>query len=68
VWAYSILRRQYQYTKTLKAAISAGRKHLVGTKHKIPLKMTVFWCVAPCNLVEIGGRFRGAAFIISEIA
>jgi hypothetical protein len=24
------------------------------------MKMTVFWDVAPCNLVEIGGRFRGA--------
>jgi hypothetical protein len=24
------------------------------------VKMTVFWNVAPCNLVEIDRRFRGA--------
>jgi hypothetical protein len=24
------------------------------------MKMTVFWNVAPCSLVEIGSRFKGA--------
>jgi hypothetical protein len=27
--------------------------------HKIQLKMTVFWVVAPCSLIEIGRRFKG---------
>jgi hypothetical protein len=31
---------------------------LMGTT--LPLKMTVFWDVAPCNLVEVYRRFRGA--------
>jgi hypothetical protein len=28
--------------------------------HGGELKMTVFWVVAPCSLVEVYGRFRGA--------
>jgi hypothetical protein len=27
------------------------------------MKMTVFWVVAPCSLVEVYGRFRGASII-----
>jgi hypothetical protein len=26
------------------------------------MKITVVWDVASCNLVKIGGRFRGAAY------
>jgi hypothetical protein len=30
------------------------------------MKMTVFWDVVPCSLVEIYRRFRGAASIMME--
>jgi hypothetical protein len=31
------------------------------------MKMIVFWVVAPCSLVEIDRRFRGAVVIIRTI-
>jgi hypothetical protein len=27
------------------------------------IKMVVFWVVAPCNLVEVNKRFRGAYYL-----
>jgi hypothetical protein len=29
----------------------------------VSMKMTVFWNVAPCSLVEIDRRFRGAYYL-----
>jgi hypothetical protein len=50
-----------QYTWNLTPLPTENSLHLKtkGVKNNIMLKMTVFWDVAPCSLVETDRRFRG---------
>jgi hypothetical protein len=50
-----------QLSSDTSALVWKGRGTILGTI--VTLKMTVFWDVAKCSLVEIDRRFRGAYYL-----
>jgi hypothetical protein len=60
---YRLTRFRYtrQFTETQHP--EHNESHLYIGKWNYQLKMAVFWVIAPCSLIEIYRRFKGACYL-----